>query len=271
MHLRNLLATIIGGSLALLSASVSAWSVEGNFDDKSVGALCAPIWDSGSDTKVSSDMSSSGTKSCRMGINQGVFTWGGGIKFPSSLAEGDELWVRFRLFVPNGFSTYVPPSKGSNLKFIRISQKDSSGKVGRLDWYWPKGVILERDFGCNPCWQTFNGSSPVTGVWQTWEMYTRLDKISVNDGGQGRTRAWVNGKLVADLTARPTMWPDARTVVDVRIFDHWNGGAPKNQYLYLDDLVVTNVTPASRDTAGNPYIGVGKFITVAPPLPPLVQ
>ena len=36
---------------------------------------------------------------------------------------------------------------------------------------------------------------------------------------------------------------------------NWNGGSPKAQTQYIDDVVITTNTPVQRDAAGNPMIG----------------
>jgi len=35
----------------------------------------------------------------------------------------------------------------------------------------------------------------------------------------------------------------------------WNGGAPQDQDMWIDDIVITNETPTARDVYGNPMIG----------------
>lgn len=267
MKFNSLMVTVFGGSMFLLCSVAGAWSVSEDFDASANGSACTPLWDM-NDTKVSSAMDSvGGGKSCRMGVTAGSVKFGTGLTIPTKLKSGDQLWIRFRLFAPNGFSTYVPPSHGSHLKFIRIDQYDPAGTPGRLDWYWPNRLILER--GKNvPAWQILSpGHDLKTGVWETWEMYVKLDYTAANAGGQGRVRAWKNGVLIGDLPMQ-TLWDTNGEARQILLVTHWNGGAPQTQHLFLDDLVMTNVTPSSQDAAGNPYIGVGNFVSVAPPLPP---
>ena len=265
MRTRNVMSIIVGWILVFFSASAGAWSIGSDFDSQAIGSACTPFWDGNYDSTISSDRGSSGSQSCRMKVTNGGSTWGGGMDLTGDLQTGDEIWIRLRTYAPAGFSTYVAPSRGGKLKFIRITERSSSGTPARLDWYWPNRVILERD----DVWQYPNsGYDMTTGVWETWEMYVMFDKNSVDNGGTGRVRLWKNGTLIGDLTARGTLWSDATRVVDVRIFDHWNGGAPQTQHLYLDDLVVTNDPPSTTDSAGNRYIGMGSFVAAVRPLPP---
>ena len=99
-------------------------------------------------------------------------------------------------------------------------------------------------------------------------MYAKFDTVPADSGGQARVRTWKNGKLMGDLTNRPTMNNAGDTVESAMVFSYWNGTSPATQELYFDDLVATNVRPSAKDNAGNPYIGVGNFVAVAPPLPP---
>ena len=278
MRAQNYITVILGGIILLASSNASAWTVSEDYDAQGLNERCAPFWDDGADSKVSNEQSISGNKSCRMAVPSGGKTWGGGFVSPSFLHKGDEAWIRFRLYLPLDFD-YGAYSAGNKLKFIRMTVRDTSNDsiVGRLDWYWHRegstskfGKILERDKCTTDCWETFGGANAeqVRGVWETYEMYAKFDHVSVNDGGEGRVRVWKNGILMADLTDRPTMWPGSDEVSSMMIFSHWNGGSPKAQHLYFEDLIATNEVPGSSDAAGNPYIGVGSYVYVAPPKPP---
>lgn len=276
MQLRYLLAAVLGWCLLSITGASWAWTINDSYDSQNVGDRCGSFWADNADSTVSTAMSVSGNKSCLMRIAQGNAGWGGGFVFPGKLRRYDEYWMRFRLFVPNGFDWNVT-SGGDKLKFIRITTKDSGGAVARLDWQWKhdgsnpshaKG--LERDNCTTDCWEYFGGANdaPVRGTWETWEIYAKFDTVSVNNGGQGRVRAWKNGKLIGDLTNRKTMVNASDTVEAAMIFSYWNGTSPKSQEVYMDDLVATNITPLSSDSNGNRYIGVGSFVATAAPLPP---
>lgn len=273
---QRFLAIILGLVTFTVSGPTMAWVVDENYDSQNVGERCGNFWLDQKDSTVSGDKSSSGGRSCKFATYQGNYGFGGGFVLPSSLKRGDELWIRFRLYIPAGFD-FNAYGDGDMLKFVRISTRDTSGTESRLDWYWqqegrvpPYATILERDQCTTNCWQRFGagGEGPVRGVWETYEMYAKFDTVPVDSGGQGRVRAWKNGKLIGDLTNRPTLNNASDIVHDAMIFSYWNGGAPKSQSMYFDDLVTTNVTPAATDSAGNRYIGVGNFVAVSPPLYP---
>lgn len=272
MLTRDLFVAITGCAFMLLSVTVEAWVVEENFEGQSPGNKCAPFWNSKQDSRISYEKSSSGNKSCKFSVRKGGTGWGGGFVPPKNLIKGDEVWIRFRLFIPDGFD-FNAYSDGNYLKFIRFTLANASGLTGRLDWYWgrdgenpPFRHILERDncVSYNDCWQPFGvaGEGPTRNRWETYEVYVKFDHVSADDGGQGRVRAWKNGKLIADLTRRPTMWRDSVKgdsvlIESFMIFSYWNGGSPESQFMYFDDLVATDTAPGSTDSSGNPYIGVG--------------
>jgi hypothetical protein len=277
MQIRNFSVAAVGWIFLLSSTVAGAWTVNDDYDNQSVGEGCGSFWGGGSsvNSKVTNENSSSGSKSCKMQIYEGGKGWGGGFSLPAHLNKGDEFWIRFRLFVPNGFNYNV--STTSSNKFIRLAVKDASNATSFLDWKWENegdsrayAVHIQRDNCSTDCWQYFGSSSerPVRGTWETYEMYVKFDTVQVDSGGQGRVRAWKNGKLIGDLTARRTMNNPDDYVGAIHIFSYWNGGSPQTQHLYFDDLVATNVKPDARDSQGNAYIGVGNFVAVAAPLPP---
>ena len=79
-----------------------------------------------------------------------------------------------------------------------------------------------------------------------------------------------------DMTDRVTLQESTNYAKALNIFTYWNNpsdprGAPKSQFSYIDDLVITNQKPSTTDKLGNPAIGMGGFKpaqVVAPPKPP---
>ena len=284
MQIQNYMAVILGSVLMFLSVTSNAFLTEENFDGQTNGQRCSPpFWPDSKDSTIDTDPIRLNSKSCKFAVTDGGLDWGGGFVFgaPDSqvvLIDGDQAWIRFRLFIPQGFD-YNSYDAGNRLKFIRIALKSAGGVVNYLNWYWlqegqtefpPYGIYMSGDACTTDCWQYFgdNNAKPVRGAWETYEMYVKFGHTATIDGGQAMTRIWKNGKLIGELIDRPTMWPDSVEAVSFKIFSYWNGGAPATQHLYFDDLVATSVVPGTKDVAGNPYIGVGDFVYVAPPDPP---
>ena len=279
MSKQGLNVAILGWLLFFTSTSSWAWTITESFDNQQDGVDCGTFWADSADSTVSSIEAATGSKSCKFAVNSGGTAFGAGFRQPTTMVKYDEAWVRFRLFLPVGFD-YGSYSSGNRLKFIRWKTKNSSGgNAGYMDWYInnpganpPYQATREFD-NCTSyadCWQPFGTASdkPNHGVWETYEMYVKFDDKAVDQGGTGRVRVWKNGKLMGDLTRRPTMPHSTDTMLGVLIFTYWNGGSPKTQHLFLDDLVSTNVTPGEIDSFGNPYIGTGNFASISPPMPP---
>ena len=77
---------------------------------------------------------------------------------------------------------------------------------------------------------------------------------------------WKNGDLLREINDRITLTHSGAYADATYIFTYWNGASPATQHMYIDDLVITSDTPASRDTFGNPVFGMG--IAAVRPSPP---
>jgi hypothetical protein len=75
------------------------------------------------------------------------------------------------------------------------------------------------------------------GNWHCVEAHTRL-----NDSGQsnGELRMWINGSLDAERTGLNWVGSYSDYGINAVFFEnYWNGGAPKAQERYFDNLVVS--------------------------------
>lgn len=263
--------------LLAICQSASAWTITQNFDDKSVGASCG--WDSGSGSTVSSAMAFSGSKSCKLTVTAGQTafgTWGGIIVHPSAVKRGGEIWVRVRTYMPAGFN-YDSNGEGNHLKFLRVhTRSDATENLGYNDIYInPKGTIPPFQFiyEGEQVWSMIGALTDVIslGGWETYEFYVKLDTVPVSKGGSARAIFWKNGLLMADIKDRVTLSSTAAYSDRTHLFTYWNGGAPATESMYVDDVIVTTDTPATKDLLGNPYIGMGAAKSPNPPASVNVQ
>jgi len=102
------------------------------------------------------------------------------------------------------------------------------------------------------------------GEWFNFELYARLDDVPADDGGEALVRTWINNKLLVEQTAIQTLSDATTEMLAVYFFTYWNGGAPKDQHLFVDNILITNEEPSKFDLLGNPFLGVA-VNAAAPP------
>jgi len=182
-----------------------------------------------------------------------------------TLVKGDEIWVRLRIKLPKEFEF----NNGSN-KFmrLRVFHNEDGKKVseGYNDLYFngdsstalpdphrPFKYIFE---GAQKWWQPQGKELFKFGEWNTVEYYLYLDDKKGSAGGKSMVRVWLNGKLLGETNDRKTLARPDSFMEFFYLFTWWgNGGARKTQKLWVDDIVVTSITPKARDAKGNPFVG----------------
>lgn len=279
-HILKPLVFILAG---LVGANASGWTsheeCEGTINERVPGFFTL--------TTYSNDQVGTGSTSCQMGIKAGTdgwATWGGSMSFPSTLAKGQELWIRLSMFVPNDFNYSGSPQ----LKFMRTHTRASGGgNAGYLDFlitpdgptHWDDANKKQTDSPYYYYYETvvrqeypgvFSGDRIEKGVWESYEIYYKFDTLSVDEGGTGVVRIWKNNKLLSNLTNQITL-NNSTTVADsFYLFTYWNGNAPKDQHLYIDDIIMTSDTPANTDDNGFRFIGgsIGSDSRSVSPMPP---
>lgn len=213
-----------------------------------------------------------GSESCQMGITQGSDgwgQWGASYVFPSPLQNGSELWVRVSLFVPAGFDM---STNDGMLKFMRVLTASPGvtdegyhdllvASPGFESWSsgignWTSPYIYNFEGAANLIGVgTVSANSLAAGQWETYEMYLKFSPVGKDAGGQGEIRIWKNNQLLLDRTSAPTLVQSTSFAELFYVFTYWNGNAPATQSLYVDDIELTNQTPANRDANGYPFIG----------------
>jgi hypothetical protein len=282
MKFKNILIALISAPMLLALNAAHAWTINMDFNQ---GALGERIYDSGNGYDVFSGAAGQTFYSdcagnaqdgqCAiMNINKGDDgwgTWGGRIKFREKglpyPVVGDEVWISVKVFMPIGFDYDASP----HLKFLRLHTKSVSvSNEGYNDLYIkpstdsrsPYTFIREAQ-GIGRRFGDVNTDRPKLGTWETYEMYYKMDNVSVADGGTGRVRIWKNGKLLAEHNDVQTLMTADSFADAFLIFTYWNGGTSdgtgafprKDQHLFVDDLIITTDTPSNRDIFGNVMIG----------------
>lgn len=207
----------------------------------------------------------------------GFGVWGGGFTFPQALKEGDEIWFRVNVYYPAGWD-FSCGGCSQGVKFMRIH---TSSATGSNEGYHSTlirsgtttGGLIAVDSEVNREFydsgkinaDIFDLGTPIIrDQWTTYEMYIKFSSIF----NQGIYRVWQDGNLIFEDLISATLFSSTSESKRIYLYTYWNNGAPKTQTSYVDDIVITSEVPGKKDADGNPYIGVGPSIYVAPPEPP---
>lgn len=296
MSYKNLRGFAVFMAIGLFSANSSAWVVKIDCNEgsdgmnvKQSGAL-NNFTDAAGATQYTREKYVEGGMACKMRIKEGSSgwgKWGGRKKLPSKVYKGGEVWIRAHTYFPPEFN-YDVQSGGRRLKFLRLhTMSDASASSGSCtpanegynDWYIQPSdkVFGDQPFSfikeCHDSWRSFgsfkSGESIKKGVWETYEMYLKLDNVPLSKGGGGLVRVWRNDKLLGEFKDIQTLKTAKSYADSFLIFTYWNANSPKTQHMYVDDLVITNQVPDVLDSKGNPRIGTGAVSVSSPPVSPL--
>jgi len=287
-HSAILTRTLLLASLFATSSPALSWTRSLTFENGSIGAKAQSgstqdFDDAAGGSYFTNEQVLSGNIAAKLTVTAGDTAfgrWGGIINFPELLRKGDEVWFRVNTFFPAGFN-WDSTSGGSLLKFLRVHvQTSSGGNSGYNDWYMtPEATTIPHQFlyEGQQQWFRFGAASDEVqrGRWETYEMYIKLDNIPVDQGGTARVRVWKDGRLLSEITGAETLNSATDTSDRAHLFTYWNGGAPKTQHMYVDDIVVTSDTPSGRDANGYPMVGTpgsgGQTGPGSRPLPPVLD
>jgi hypothetical protein len=279
----TLVAFVATPSAALQASDPAAWVVRTNFEFGEVGSYAYP--DGGdaphrafdervadgrygrADTRITDAERFGGRQSAEISVRAGQDNLGGRVYLPSPLREGDEIWIR--LHVKWQASPRFDFSAAPYLKFLRLKprlpdESDSYDNDILIDhpdglhsaFLWsvshPRGGNVEAGLP--------GADDPKPGVWETYELYQAFDDATAAEGGRSRTRLWKNGRLLLDSGTYATLKSRDHEVRFLEIVGYWNGGAPRTQSFWVDNIRIQNFAPLRVDDFGNPYLGMpGRF------------
>ena len=252
-------------SLGLFSVGASAWTIYADFDSGELGAKADRLTDgfsgAGGSSLYSNETAIRGN-SAKLHIEDGETgygRWGGEFIFPEKAYRGDSLWYQVHVYFPEGFDHYSY-GEGNRLKFLRIQTLSRDNKNrGYLDLY------IDKKGSTTPFKWIYEGASKWSNVgnqsdmiikdrWESYQMQVTLDTVPVSEGGEAEVRLWKNGELLSYITDRATLKTETDYVNRALLFTYWNGGAPKTQSMFADEITITNETPDNFDDRGNPRL-----------------
>lgn len=203
------------------------------------------------DSVYTTEQVAEGSQSVKMSIvsgDTGFGTFGGAVIFPSFLGVGDVLWLRFSLFLPVGFDVITDVTLFKMMRLFCANAAGSSegyidGMLFNQNSSWSENYTFFHQKEGDPI-AVSNPISPKTGPggqlprgqWHQLAWKVTMDNIRVADGGSARVQFWYNGTLNANHTVFRTLNSAGSTCRSLYLFTFWNGGAPKTQSCYADDI-----------------------------------
>lgn len=267
--------------------NAEGWTIDANFDSGTLGVAADKRYtglddgfhggaskDGGTTGSLYSSFSpANGSQSVRCTIlagTDGFGRWGGVFNCPTDVVEGETIWYRAKIYIPDGTSISTTSPQG--LKFLRLhmTNPDGSSRSHLSTLLQGAGVTPSQeatgpaptvadDFAAESCPYNavtdsrdcyYLGDDTTTGVWHDYEMACKLSSTD----GQGMFRIWHDGTLVFENVVTRTT-PYSNTVVNYAyLFSHWNGTVGVDTTIYADSLKLTTTTPTTYDAAGNPCI-----------------
>lgn len=249
-------------ALGLASLNTSAWTLHADFDSGAIGTKADKNSDgftgAGGGSLYSDETAIRGN-SAKLHIEEGKTgygSWGGEFIFPEKAVRGDTLWYQVHVYFPEGFDHYAY-GEGGRLKFLRIQTKSASNKNhGYLDIYIDKkgsNVPFKWIYEGAPSWANVGEPNDqiVKGKWESYQMQVTLDNVPRSVGGLAEVRIWKNGELLTHITEKQTLKESTDYSKRALLFTYWNGGSPKTQSMYADQITITNERPSDTDREGN--------------------
>jgi hypothetical protein len=194
-----------------------------------------------------------------LGGGGGFGNWGGQIDFPQNLQEGDELFIRFRMYYPAGFNHYTSGA-GGRVKFFRVKTvQANNSNAGLLDLYWENntGTTTYKQIkeGSPGSWNDVGPTGNFPHLFDQWVTYNTHYIMSA-DPAVGLARYWRNGALMRSFNTQ-TLGAVDHTAPWFYLFTYWNGTVPQNQHCFVDDLVITSDRSQTvvDPVTGYPWIG----------------
>lgn len=251
--------------LGLSSVSTSAWTIHADFNSGKLGAKAERSTDSftgaAGRSLYTNEHSISG-QAAKLHIEKGETgwgRWGGEFMFPEKVLRGETLWYQAHVYFPEDFEHYSY-GEGNRLKFMRITTRSHDNKNhGAVDF------LIDIKGSVNPFKWIYEGKNRwsdvgepkdmiVKGKWESYQIQVTFDKTPRAFGGQAESRIWKNGVLLKHITDRVTLKENTSYANRALLFTYWNGGSPKSQSMYVDEITITNETPNWVDARGNPLI-----------------
>lgn len=240
----------------------SGWTIFEDFEDGTTGQVATVgSLTGGSDTQISETYAYSGSKSARFYFKTGQSSdenWNAqiGVNVPTTVVTSGttEIWMSCWAYYgeagdnPSGedFSwSRENTAKAPVQKHMRMRWRDSSDPDVNYGWasvYETESKVPRGDleFTSNiNIFQDSPQSAMTTGEWRKIELYIKAGTAST-----GQIKMWIDDTLKIDRTTQ-TIHPNVDRMTYGILRSVWNGGSPKNQYMWIDDFRMSTDGPSN--------------------------
>lgn len=263
---------IVSVFLVMLTNSAFAWELTRDFNSGALGAKAQAsdaFSGAAGGSEYSSERSVEGGKSAKLkviGGTEGFGYWGGIINFPQKVFRGETIWLEMHIYIPSSF-VIKTPSNGS-LKFLRFkSLKADSSHSGYVDMQIiDDGSSVPEEFRMlregQGQWFYYGKNGMLTrDKWHRVNVELTVDNTAVNQGGKAQAKFWLDGNLITIEQNIKAIMSATDYMESFYLFTYWNGMAPKDQHLWVDNIQITNARPVWVDVLGGSKV-------LAPPAAP---
>ncbi|MDT8452096.1 MAG: hypothetical protein RQ936_05030 [Gammaproteobacteria bacterium] len=263
---------IVSVFLVILANSAYAWDLTRDFNSGALG-MKAEASDAFSEAaggaEYSNERSVEGGKSAKLkvvGGTEGFGYWGGIIGFPQKVFRGETIWLEMYIYMPDTF-VIKTPGNGS-LKFLRFrSRKADGAHSGYVDMQIiddgssdPEEFRMLREIQDE--WFYYGQNGMLTrDKWHRVNVELTVDNIAVNQGGTAQAKFWLDGNLITIEKNIKAIISATDYIESFFLFTYWNGMAPKDQHLWVDNIQISNERPVWVDVLGGSKV-------LAPPATP---
>jgi hypothetical protein len=240
-------------------ASGSGFNIFRDFNSGTVGTAANRTADGfddvAGDSLYTTEQVYEGSQACKLSIASGATgwgKWGGAILFPEIVEKGRDLWIDLHVRMPASFIIETPGN--GSLKYLRVRQRTAAGALtGYFDLQFQDDDKTISEFRMlkegQAVWQNFGTNGVFTReVWHRHTLHMHLDDVLPASGGTSRIRFWQNGALQVDSATIKTILNPTDYADGLYLFTYWNGGAPQDQSLYVDQIRVSTDTVPSWAT-----------------------
>jgi len=185
---------------------------------------------------------------------EGFGLWGGIVHFPEHIKNGQHLYLSLAIRITSD-CVVATPGNGS-LKFLRLASEKADGKSnGYIDMQMvddelqakpaeenPKAFRMLREYQAK--WFYYGVPGILTrDEWHKIDVYVKFDKTLASEGGQSKIIFWCDGQKIHEETGIQTILNTGDYFHSLYLFTYWNGLAPKDQHLWVDEIKMSTGYP----------------------------